>query len=199
MPNFSLARPDIIEKLKDRDWFVDCVRQTYFSIAKKQGFVVKINNFRAYEAHDLWTDDLDKLLHHGIESSDDLEIYKYAGFLSYWLRRRLVIDSIDIYSGEAPNPQIKIKDHRDNLPKEMEEFLQFHNERSAFDFGIQMCFNYKINELKDEGFSDEDIEMFINNLARKSKQMAWDTSILMKQKSVSPHTLYLVFKSLFLH
>ena len=198
MANYSLARPDIIEKLKDRDWFLNCVRENYLTASKKHSFIADVHQFRAYEAHDLWIEDLERLLEHGIEDSSDLDIYKHAGFLTYWLRRRLVINTVEIDNSDSPNPKISIKEHIDNLPSNMKEYLQYHNEMSAFEFGMQICFNYRINNLQENGASKEEIEEFINRVSKNSAVIISDIVVFMKQKSVSPHTLYLVFKTLFL-
>jgi len=199
MNEFSLSQKNILNKLKDCDFFVDCIRYNYAQIASNLGFNISTDNFLLIETHGFWTGDLERVLNHGIDNSENLDFYKQVGFLAYWLRRRAVIGFRELNDSENFSDPIKLKDHINTLPSRMNFYARYYNEYSAFIFGTQLCMNYWINRLrKNPEYSEEQIKVYIENTARKIKVFSNDASVLLKHKSVSPHALYLIYKALFL-
>jgi len=205
MDTYLLAQKDILEKLsRDETWFSNCVQQNYERFARDYQFVLKTSQLRLAEAFALWHQDMDRTLSHGIEESVELDPYKRAGFLAYWLRRRIVINEIELYS-EAGDPHApKLAAHKHTLPAIQNRLFNFYNEICAFRFGLDISIYYATNaycnQLIAQGQSESNVQLMrkehIRKISEKAKALVVDVSVLMKQKNLSPHALYIIYKGL---
>lgn len=176
--------------------FVNFIQNFYLKEAGECGFNIEIGELKIKESYALWQEDVDRVLSHAIQNSDSLCEYKHAGFISYWLRRRQIITNINIDSSEH-SKTISLEEHFESLPNSMKTYAQFYNELSAFRLGLRISFHYFIIKLKDIGSSKEEIESKINIIAKRVKEIEVDMSVFLKQKNISPHALYLIYKTIF--
>lgn len=163
-------------KISREDWFINALLHGYGEICKRTGYQVTISERRAREAQKHWRDDLIRIqLEGGSTNPDHL---KRAGYLTYWLRRRQVVDEcVDI-----PNPPAVL--FRD-------EFLENANEWLAFVFGFQLCLYFEIDK-KDPANIDKQLGLY-----KLDPEYMKDVVLLMRHKNVSPHSIYIIFRSLF--
>lgn len=140
---------------------------------------------RLNDAHCAWLGDLTRVDDHE-KALDGLDHLKQCGHLAYWLRRSApVIDYIDMTTSGA------IAEDGDLYADEAEvrEFLDsYGNEYLAFDFGLQICSYYEMHR------TDGHARAAAPALTRAYLK---DVCHLLKFKNVSPHALYMVYKSLF--
>lgn len=141
--------------------------------------------YRVGDAYTFWVDDLKRVEFAERNLTNGLDHFKQCGHLAYWLRRSSPIveflDSSGAYATEVG--------HLDEYGEELRTLLyKYGAEYLAFDFGYQICLFYERNKAeateraKSLVISGDYIEMVCNFL---------------KCKNVSPHSLSLIYKSLF--
>jgi hypothetical protein len=139
---------------------------------------------RISDAHHAWIDDLKRIEEREVNLGDGLDHFKQCGHLAYWLRRFApVVDYQDIakqYTGED------LYANERELRKLLEEY---GTEYIAFDLGFQICEYYE-RERVDRKASVRDIPV----------DMEYLTTVchMLKFKHVSPHAIFLIYKSLFI-
>lgn len=164
-------------------YFLNFVKFNFDIFASHYKCEITISARRTLEAFDGWNRDTERTLsemnsHHG---SQGLDHYKQAGFLAYWLRRRDVLE--EITAMQNPIPGIA----RDYISPLQETFIDFGNEIGSFLFGFHYCLRYEYGRRISDLRACQLPEDYILAMA-----------VMLKQKNVSPHALYLVYKSLFL-
>lgn len=188
--SFSLYDPDLFSKLKDGaaleghrydgvTVFRTLVAETYLQVADRFGATVKLSFDRTGEAYEYWKRDIDR-----VYDDDDAvpDHFKRAGFLAYWLRRRQVVNLV------AEGPEYDPED------RSGKRFLINHNEYCAFMFGFRICHYFSLAE---KLAASGDIAEYIGG-QNLDPEFVFDVSTLMKNKNVSPHSLYLIYRACFL-
>jgi hypothetical protein len=189
MTNYTLFQPNALEFMhngqvlddgtvisKD-DWFARALDEAYTDIAAQYSCEVWLSARRLAEAHMLWEHDLTNMT---ITDSDTPDHFKQAGFLAYWLRRRVVVER----SAEGEGmPEVIYRD----------DFLRYCNEWSAFLIGFRICLPFEADRLRGEARM-QDLHTF-----RLNPEYLRDLAVLLHHKNVSPHSLYLIYRSLFYH
>lgn len=140
---------------------------------------------RLYDAHFAWRSDLERMGDREAELDGEPDHYKQAGLLAFWLRRESpVVEFNDLQQtiGEEGGLYPSEEEKRDLLTKYGSEYL-------AFDFGFQLCQYYVSAEL-DGGIDDA--------APAVTREYLQDICYFLKFKHVSPHSLYLIYRSLFL-
>jgi hypothetical protein len=138
---------------------------------------------RLDEAHGAWCNDLRRVEDREKNLTDGLDHYKQAGHLAFWLRRFCpVIDSICMLNGATPN--VEQESWRGYL-------YSYSNEHLAFLLGFNICRFY---------------EKFRSN--RYDAPRAFEVKVngeylttichFLKYKTVSPHAMTMIYKSIFL-
>jgi hypothetical protein len=142
---------------------------------------------RLIEAHGAWLNDLKRVGDHEPNLDQGLDHFKQAAHLAFWLRRMTpVVEAHDLsaHPGDAPGYP---------LTREEQQFRDllfgYKNEYLAFDFGYQIC---KYHELAKPGGS-----MRAKALLPMTDYYKIACHFL-KYKTVSPHSIYLIYMSLFL-
>jgi len=165
------------------DTFIEYTRQTF---AHAQLFP-KLSMPRLVETRGAWHNDLHRVEEHEPNLENGLDHFKRCGDLAFWIRRMSpLIDAYDIQNNLADGAQ------PDLLPREArfrELLFGYANEYLAFDFGYQFCSYY---EQAKEGGSNR-----AKNL-QLSEDYIRSMCHFLKYKTVSPHALFLIYKSLFL-
>lgn len=162
-------------------FFFNFIDYNFSRFAGQYGCSITTNLLRTLDAFDAWRRDAEAWLgemnrHQG---TTGLDHFKHAGILAFWLRRRLVIERIQFL-----DPQME-SGVRDPSPTQ-ERFVEFANELSSFFLGFHFCLRYEFDERRwdlETGHLDDD---YVATIAT-----------LLKRKNVSPHAMYLIYKSLF--
>lgn len=194
---FTIFQKSIIQRLEDREWFIDCIAYNYSLLAQSRGCGVSMSTRRLGEAFDFWREDNTRTLSEGIETSVNLDHFKHASFVAFWLRRMIPINQTVVVSEYQAVPQKK------NATEQQKFFLRCGNELCAFLIGFQICLFYEFGT-KFEGDNVVDlVGQLQGTRLRKLQQhflppaMVADFVMILKHKNMSPHALYLLYKSLF--
>ncbi|WP_298362532.1 hypothetical protein [uncultured Litoreibacter sp.] len=190
MNQFSLYQDGIFRRLAEgsggldrEEFFLEVIDQAAKAVASKCGFEIELHPTRIQEAQDLWIEDiqsltLDKKI--GGETVRACE-YKQSSFLTYWLRRRLVV-----YSVSPKNPGDR---DFDTL------FKEYPSEYVALSIGLKLAAFHRFASAPNfhgdalAEISDKGDDMLFS--------LMHDALVLLHHKNVSPHALYLVFKALY--
>ena len=137
---------------------------------------------RLADAHYAWRDDISRLEGRERHLVDGADHFKQCANLAYWLRRMSpVIEykdlSVLVEGGEDMFPDER--DRRDIFSKYGMEFL-------AFDFGFKICQYYELEKLDSPRPYSPAL----------SGEYLVDVCHMMKFKHVSPHAMFLVYKSI---
>jgi hypothetical protein len=139
---------------------------------------------RLHDAHYAWRDDMLRLEERETKLTEGPDHFKQCANLAYWLRRMspiveyhdlaaLVEGTDDLYPDEI--------ERREILSKYGTEFL-------AFDFGFKICQYYELEKIVTPKTS----------APKLSKDYIIDVCHMMKFKHVSPHSMFLIYRSLFI-
>jgi hypothetical protein len=143
-----------------------------------------ISSPRIYDTWTCWCADLDRVLKHEPKIPDGLDHFKRAGHLAFWLRRMSpVVDAEDIrqmYSYQETPENIALQDDFRKL------LYAYGNEYLAFDLGYQFCRFYEL----------EDGSLRASTLTLDEEYLR-TVCHYFKFKTVSPHGIFLIYKSLF--
>jgi hypothetical protein len=182
--NFSPFQPKIFELLEKgttdveaAEYFLYFLVRNANRLIEKYGLEVIVSKLRVGDAQAFWLRDIERL---DVDGSDPNH-FKRAGFLAFWLRRRVIVER-------------SICLRRSTVDEELQEKLNANvNELCAFLIGYILCayfaFKGKIDAEADIVSHIEKIELPTNYLL--------DATTLMKNKNISPHSLYLIYLSLF--
>lgn len=186
--SFSPHDPDIFEYLEKgktvsshvieaSQYFLYFMQHNANKLVEKYGFRVSVSKLRAGDAQAFWIRDVGRL---DVDGKDPNH-FKRAGFLVYWLRRRVAVERCECSVMAS-----------DDL--EMQERLFANiNELCAFLVGYQLCAYFALKDKIDES---SDIVEQIGRLKLPINYIL-DITTLLKNKNVSPHALYLIYSSLF--
>ncbi|KQO42487.1 hypothetical protein ASF08_12850 [Methylobacterium sp. Leaf85] len=145
--------------------------------------IPQLSRARLDEVHGAWTKDLERVEENENQLEEGLDHFKRAGHLAFWLRRMgPVVDFIDysvnIADGIEYNLSEKEADFRDLMFGHANEYI-------AFDIGLQYCKFYEPQtSLRAQGITLSD-------------DYTRTTCHFLKYKQVSPHSLFMIYKSLF--
>lgn len=187
--DYGLYQPNIFGYLRDgagaigvapEEWFRTAVAAAYDQIAFSHGCNIRMSADRTDEARLFWARDIGRLEIHGDTVPDH---FKQAGFLAYWLRRRIVVQHVS---------RAIAFDHDEDQHRQT-QFVMMSNEFCAFVLGFRICVFFVYGHLADEG---DDIAADLERI-QVEPSLLFDIAALMKNKNVSPHSLYTVFRSLF--
>lgn len=142
---------------------------------------------RLVAAHGAWKADIKRIVDHEQHLSEGLDHFKRAGHLTYWVRRMS-----PIIDGHDPSYNLQDSDSHQIVPNQVElemreSMFGFWNEYVAFELGFQLC---KFYELGQRGARRRG-EFY------PSAEYYRTMCQFLRFKNVSPHALYLIYKSLF--
>jgi hypothetical protein len=185
----TIYRPDVFDCFRDgvrlesgelidaEQWFATAIAEQYQDIANRHGCRIELSTARLEEARSLWSHDTGRI---DIKTETPPDHFKRAGFLVYWLRRRAVLNFV----------------HRRESGvdvSEQDRFLFGSNEVAAFLIGFRLCLFFEMKHFIDIGdHIGHDVEKY-----HFDSELKFDIATLLRHKNVSPHSLYLIFRSLF--
>jgi hypothetical protein len=140
------------------------------------------------DAHHFWCQDLDRVENRE-RLPDGLDHFKCCGHLAYWLRRTApVMELYDDIAGYDENVrQLEPGGQRHQL---RELLVAYTNEYLAFDWSYQICLYYERMRPEPEKNPRADGDILTRDYVRTLCHF-------LKCKNVSPHALFLIFRSLF--
>lgn len=151
-------------------------------VLKEARLFPKFSPQRIRDAHGAWLSDLTRVDKNEPNLGDGLDHFKRCGHLAFWIRRMSpLVDVVDLTANIADAPGYDLT----NQEIEFRGLLYaYGNEYLAFDFGYQFCRFYELRRgLADKLVLGPDYLITICHF--------------LKYKTVSPHALYLIYKSLF--
>lgn len=190
---YIIFQKEIIKQLEKRQWFIDCIASNYNSIALSWNCSVLMSVRRLGEAYDFWREDHTRTLSEGIQTSVSLDHFKHASFIAFWLRRMLPINQTLIHSKYQSIPDDR------NATDNQKFFFRYGNELCALLIGFMICLFYEASYI---AANQEVLQLVPNRLDcirqyRLPPEIISDFVMIMKHKNMSPHALYLLYKSLF--
>lgn len=183
--NICITDSTLTSIFKDSRVFEDNFAEYAREVSSKARLIPKIVPIRVKDAHAFWKEDLHRV--GGAEPLlvNGLDHFKQCGHLAYWLRRTSPVvefhDTSELYTEGTPGLNKDEVAFRDLMYKYGTEYM-------AFDWAFQIClFHEKTRPDKSERadslvLSPDYIETMCHFL---------------KRKNVSPHALFLIFRSLF--
>jgi len=172
----------VLEKLKDEDWFINFVKSQYINTAAEVALLAELSDSFLLEAYGQWMNDVRRIKDFELDNNTEPDHFKQAGHLTYWLRRsRPVVDVRIVPSAVVPEGELAAILH--------ELIMIAPNEYLAFDIGYRIVLLhecYSVGAKRDESefaLTDDFVVTMVQFL---------------RNKNVSPHALFLIFKSLFL-
>jgi len=180
----SLFRRDILHLLKHgadtesrETFFIRTISEEAHQIARQFGAEIRtIMHLRLLQAQDYWHRDILRLQETIRQTDPDTlpepDEFKQAAFLAYWLRRRMVVDRVQA----------------DDI-----DLVRYMNEIVAFLIGFRICHFHQAIRPDIVG---EEAKRRIRQF-RLHEDYVWELAIFLHHKNVSPHALYLIYKSLF--
>lgn len=182
MKSWLEIQPDTHLKIASREMFVEFIWKQAEEYQRIHMVSAEFDPLRLPHAHFFWTKDIERVARE-VRSADDEplkqpDIFKRCGFLAFWIRRTAPF----IYAEVLPSIHLSKEERTwQNL------FAKFPNEMFAFDLPFRLAaMNY--------GAQHADVAIA---LARLSYSYIHDVCHYLKTKPVSPHALYLIYKSLF--
>ena len=174
------------QMLEDFDAFDRFVRNYIYDQCAAAKLGAKISSIRLVDAHLMWQKDIERLKH-SFEEGDGTtpDHFKHVAHLAYWLRRASPVV-------EFSNVQ-HFRDHAiaddPDIQAACDLLYRYSNEYFAFDIGVQFCRYYgqqtAIKAVAHPPQFDLDHD-FVEA-----------TCYFLKEKNVSPHALFLIYKALF--
>lgn len=172
--------------LAGRDSFVKIYTDYACSVLQEARLYPKFSKPRLIEARGAWDNDLKRVEEHEPNLTEGLDHFKQAAHLIFWLRRMSpLVELVDTTSNLADS---------EGLPLTTDEvafraiLLPYHNEYLAFDFGFQIIKFYELGK-SDPSERAETIQL--------SADYYRTMCHFMKYKTVSPHAINLIYRSLF--
>lgn len=180
-----LEKFEAISRLSEQSTFMDDVFCHFEQEAAKCFLELEVSQERLIFAFEEWKKDTARV---SLQEYNGAQIdqYKLAGFLCFWLRRAspiIHVSETKKSKGSAGN------DILEALAEEQEIFYKYANEYFAFDVGFRICRNVEIWRKLRPG---EQRRYIVTRM-----QFLNDICVVLKTKSVSPHGLYLVYHALF--
>ena len=185
LSNYSIFQQDIFRMLKEgkapetrEDFFYEVISGHSSIVAARFNSKVILSPTRLHEAQVLWINDLEGMIEGGKISQPTVEPceYKHAAFLCYWLRRRVIVESCSRLDTEAPVSNL--------------DFNRFKSEFIALHVSLELLGYHVFSEGAQVG-SDMSSSVVLSN------DFVHEMLVLLHHKNVSPHSLYLIFKALF--
>ncbi len=175
-----------LSALRDRDQFITIYPRFVTDVLAEARLFPKFAAPRLVDAHGAWKEDLYRVGEREPRLDAGLDHFKQCGHLVFWLRRMSpLVETIDLTQNIADAPGLPLI----NAEIQFRELLfGYANEYLAFDFGFQICKYYETT--KEEPSA---------RAATLTPGTDYYTVMchFLKYKTVSPHALFLIYKSLF--
>jgi len=175
-----------LEAIEDEATFVRFYTDYVQHVFHQARLYPRLSKPRVIEAHGAWLSDLKRVNDHEPQLGEGLDHFKRAGHLAFWVRRMgPVVEAVDTTQNFADAPGYDLSSDEQAF---RDLLFGYANEYVAFDLGYQFCRYYELN--KAGGSARANSLILTEDCIRTNCHF-------LKYKQVSPHALYLIFKSLF--
>ena len=186
MNEVSLFQEQIFKKLRNgtpelskQDFFSAVIEQACSEIASTKNSRVTLSPSRVIEAQELWENDLLALINDKkVEKSKMPCEFKHAAFLTYWLRRRVIVEGREPIDWEVGVVNAL--------------YNQYPNEYLALSIGLRLILYH---HYVPAGADPIDTLAQLENI-ELPRDLLREAVVYLHHKNVSPHSVYLFFKSL---
>jgi hypothetical protein len=184
---FSPFQPQFLDYLKNGgpgeaggaisgdDWFREAIFRTFSDVAAKRQCTIQLSKRRIREARELWLNEIQNMK---IAGGGEPDHFKQAGFLAYWLRRRVVISVVHEDTAFVGNPA-------------QLQFFQRPSEICAFLLGFRICLYFAAGRK-----ATAEREEYLSSIELDNAFIS-EASVLLFEKQLSPHAMYLIYRSMF--
>lgn len=179
-PRYAI-RKDIFQRLETLDGFREEVQAFYADLVVGTGLRLEFCPFRQKWAHQFYMEDLARI--EGKLNGTTPNHYKRCGVLAFWLRREPPVSVWNDTHADFANLPPRLQSKHDFL-------IQYGREWGAFNFAYQICLFYECNkpgQPLDRGSIDRIDSVYCLEMVE-----------MLKRNNVSPHSLHMIYKSLFL-
>ena len=177
----EIATSDLVKIDGDSAHFVAFIRRFANDCFDPARLLPIFSEPRLIDAHREWVRDLKRIGDHEPELSDGLNHYKRCGHLAFWVRRASPVVEANDFEGNMTDP-LPMTDRQ----KKFRKFLEgYSNEYLAFELGFQFCLRFEIEQKSPRAGLRIDDD-YIRTIC-----------YFMKFKNVSPPSMSLIYKSLF--
>ncbi len=192
---YSLIGSQVIPQLRDRDFFRGSITYNFNFLAARFGCQTLMSKSRLGDVHDFWLVDVARTLKDGMpERTIDLDHFKHAAFIAFWLRRMQPINETKVIAGWDIDPSPE-------RYKRRKRFLRYGAEYCALIIGYQICLNYELKKIfpqYDDISPTHGTRLEYLGRTQFPDALISDFVMVLKHKNMSPYGLYLLYKALFL-
>lgn len=186
---FVVEQERVFDLLCDPNWFHGFVKYQYQAVVFGMSQVQPgISGYLCEQAHQRWVKDVSRVSDHEFDGGP-LDHFKRAALLCYWLRRYPPICEF------GKNPDLQIAGIR--FRKFDGREVRYANQFAAFDVGFRICRFWEANREDAEriyGFVPKEGDFSLAG----NGNFVQDVSYVLADKNVSPHTLALIYRALFI-
>jgi hypothetical protein len=186
---YHCEQKNLFADLLDAKWFHDFIDYQYKRVVFDMEPVSPVlSEYWISQAHYRWTKDIDrasKKEYGGLP----LDHFKRAGFLCYWLRRCPPLTEL------MSNPDLAFAGIKFRDPNRI--LTQYGNVFAAFDIGLRIC-RYWESARTDIKYPPEVRKKILTFSIPQKSEYIEDICYTLAEKSASPHSLNMLYKSLFL-
>lgn len=168
---------------KDSKTFSQQVTVHYHYLFAIGGYGPYLNDARLFDAWDAYRHDRKHALDSLPKGNKEPDNFKSSGILAYWLRRTAPVYDLR-YPFGAKEPSVS--DSTTLMTRELIE--AFPSEFAAFNFGMYICSSFQTENKKNPT---------VPAIEDNNYNYYWDICYLLKRKSLSPHSLGMIYRSLF--
>jgi hypothetical protein len=196
---YSLHQRDIFPRLQaDVDFFRKCISAAAVDLATEFECAVELSRSRLTEVWDYWRGDMKRTKDNGFsqverdtledhyETSIELDHFKRAAFLCFWLRRLSPIIVVESTGGSSTE-----------VKRIQGRYFAFSNELLSYSVSLQLCAYYEFQKWRSRELAFGDPELLILRRMKDWEKIR-DYVMVMRHKNISPHAIYLILKSLYL-
>ncbi|HWY62734.1 MAG TPA: hypothetical protein VNW15_12610 [Rhizomicrobium sp.] len=170
-----------LPSLMDFDKFKDLFERHAKSVTRPMLLKPIFSLARERDAHYAWREDLTRVEARERKLTEGLDHFKQSAHLAYWLRRQApIVEYEDWAKYEEGGLALGEEETREFIAK-------YGTELVAFDFGFKICAYYE--EERSDGKKKQPPKLSMSYLE--------DVCYMLKFKHVSPHSLYLIYRSIF--
>lgn len=188
--DFFCERDDIFDKLTDKEWFKSFVKYQYEGVFFKTELITpKISNFRILQAHNRWCKDVKRISNNEYDGKT-LDHFKQSALLCFWLRRFSPV------SEYIEDPALKPFEGRIRYNDNDRFLYKYGAQKAAFDIGFRICRFFEARRADSKDIYGVSLNISDFDLSRYEGYTK-DVAYVLSEKNVSPHTLNLIYKALF--
>lgn len=197
---FDLYQDGILAKLKaDEKFFRNCMTDNLMAVAAEYSCDIHVSANRLGDTFAYWKSDLDRVLDHDLDDRTvELDHFKHASFLCFWLRRHIPVSMTFFVPRPTDISEASVK---------QKYFAMYGNETCAIRVGMELCHAYELRRLRSvmaKNSTEQKLAQFKNLWERLTSanlldpEFEIDFAATLKHKNNSPHSINLIFRSIFM-